>query len=498
MKKTTVFPWYIFLLPLFYILHVYNDYFGILNITIALRYLVYYLLLSITIFSIAFLLFKNSAKAGILTILFLIFFFFYGSIHDFLKGLRLPSFLVSYTFIFSLTLILFIFLIVRLRKKNVPVKANRFFLYLFMLFCLLETGTTIYYIFSNKIKKTDPGGNNASPNLNLAIKDKKQMPDIFFIVIDEYTSSKALKKYHNFDNSQLDSALLNAGFYISTNSQSNYNATSFSIGSTFNLQYFNKDFEKTPNNTFSLLRGAYAFKNSILPGLLERNGYDIINHGLLDIKNHPVTVQLVFEPFEAETMYHETLWGRIKRDIYWNITVRLPGYRKTRPADKDFINRNNINYTNFLRELSKEADKPKFVYGHLLIPHRPAYVDRNGHPRMVSDQDVTDKNSDELYIEQVRFVNTWIDSLAKAASTTARTRPLVLIIEGDHGNRYAEWGRPIREKQFMNLNTYYFSDRDYSMLYDSISPVNSFRVILNKYFQAGLPLLKDSTIRLTD
>jgi hypothetical protein len=324
------------------------------------------------------------------------------------------------------------------------------------------------------------------------------MPDIFFIVFDEYTSSKALKKYYHFDNSELDSTLLNAGFFISTNSQSNYNATSLSIGSTFNLQYFNRDLEKTPNNAFSLLQGAYSFKKSLLPLLLEKNGYDIINHGLCNIKNHPISVEPLFKEFANKAMYLETLWGRISRDIFWNITVRLPGYSKLRPADKDFINRNKINYTNFLHELNKEGDKPKLVFGHVAIPPRPAYVNRNGQPRMVSDDDFIDKNHDKLYVEQVLYVNTWIDSLAKAATTIKRTRPLVLIIEGDHGNRYAEWGRPIREKQFMNLNAYYFSDKDYSMLYDSISPVNSFRVVLNKYFQTGLPLLKDSTIRLAD
>jgi hypothetical protein len=335
-------------------------------------------------------------------------------------------------------------------------------------------------------------------NPTLKITDKNQMPDIFFMVFDEYTSSKALKKYYHFDNSKLDSSLLNSGFFISTNSQSNYNATSLSIGSTFNLQYFNQDLEKTPNNTFSLLRGAYSFKKSLLPRLLRMNGYNIINHGLCDIKNHPIAVEPLFKKKSAQAMYLETLWGRISRDILWNIIVRLPGYSKLRPADKDFINRNRTNYTNFLRELGKEDDKSKFVYGHVVIPHRPAYLDRNGQPRMVSEEDVTDKRHDELYLEQVIYANTWIDSLAKAATATKRTRPLVLIIEGDHGNRYAEWGLPIREKQFMNLNTYYFSDKDYSMLYDSISPVNSFRVVLNKYFQTGLPLLKDSTIRLAD
>ena len=127
MKKTTVFPWYIFLLPLFYILHIYNDYFGIFNITIALQFLAYYLLLSIALFLVAFLVYKNIAKASILTILVLIFFFFFGAIHDFLKSLRLPSFLVSYTFLLPLAMLSFIVLIVRLRKTNVSPKVNRFF-----------------------------------------------------------------------------------------------------------------------------------------------------------------------------------------------------------------------------------------------------------------------------------------------------------------------------------------------------------------------------------
>ncbi|MGK2862866.1 MAG: hypothetical protein ACSLE0_13105, partial [Chitinophagaceae bacterium] len=253
MKKGIVFPWYIFLLPLFFILHVYNYYFGILDVLIGLRYLFIYLLLSISLFSVAFLLFKNSIKAGILTIMFLIFFFFFGPVHDFLKSLLLPSFLVSYTFILSLSAVAFIFLIVRLKKMEAPVKANRFFLYLTILFCILESGITLFYLFSNRIKKTDPAVNNPALNPSLIIKDQKQLPDIFFMVIDEYTSSKALKKYFNFDNSQIDLSLSDAGFFISKNSQSNYNATLLSIGSTFNLQYFNSNIEKAPYNTLKWL-----------------------------------------------------------------------------------------------------------------------------------------------------------------------------------------------------------------------------------------------------
>jgi len=73
----------------------------------------------------------------------------------------------------------------------------------------------------------------------------------------------------------------------------------------------------------------------------------------------------------------------------------------------------------------------------------------------------------------------------------------VVIIEGDHGFRNYEPGVP-EEKVFMNLNTYYFSDGDYKTLYNNISPVNSFRVVLNKYFCQSLPLLKDSSVFLVN
>ncbi|MBK8088639.1 MAG: hypothetical protein IPK31_12180 [Chitinophagaceae bacterium] len=45
-----------------------------------------------------------------------------------------------------------------------------------------------------------------------------------------------------------------------------------------------------------------------------------------------------------------------------------------------------------------------------------------------------------------------------------------------------------------NLNSIYYPDEDYQNLYPSISPVNSFRAVLNKFFSSNLSLLKDSSI----
>jgi hypothetical protein len=71
----------------------------------------------------------------------------------------------------------------------------------------------------------------------------------------------------------------------------------------------------------------------------------------------------------------------------------------------------------------------------------------------------------------------------------------VIVILGDHGFRV-----PTDEKHpawvFQNLNAVYFPQKDYNLLYDSITSVNEFRVVLNTLFHQKLPLLKDSTIYL--
>jgi len=74
---------------------------------------------------------------------------------------------------------------------------------------------------------------------------------------------------------------------------------------------------------------------------------------------------------------------------------------------------------------------------------------------------------------------------------TARKK--IVIIEGDHGYReYLQ--RSKMPEIFRNLNAYWFPDKNYSTLYDGISPVNTFRVVFNQYFHKYFPLLPDSSV----
>ena len=233
-------------------------------------------------------------------------------------------------------------------------------------------------------------------------------------------------------------------------------------------------------------------------GFLAQHGYTVINHGVGHLDDAAAPHEPFFDRYMDMVLYGETLWERILKDVGWNI----PGLKNwslikiESPAQGIAIN--NDNFTGVLKELKSQSAKPKFVYAHFMLPHTPYYIDRTGKERALTTLDVSLYN-DSLYLDQLHYTNTLIDSLATATNRSF-DRPRVVIIEGDHGNRRLNLAPEaiVRERQFMNLNSYFFSDKDYSLLYDSITPVNSFRVVLNKYFHTHLPLLKDSSILLLE
>jgi len=497
-KKLRSFPLHVFLLPAFFILHVLNSYFGLIPGKAYATIGFYYFLLSTLLLLAGRFLLKSLSKAGIWTAGLLLVFYFFGSSHDWLKGLSLPGLFTAYSVLLTLFLIGSMVLFFYLKKHNGTFsKANEYLNLLFGILVLIE-GVTIVYKTATGKQAENNYASTQTPVLNALPPQADQAPDIFFIVFDEYTSSLALKQYFRYDNSALDSSLLANHFFLAGKAQSNYNSTPLSIGSCFNMQYFNPSLEGDQVTTKKILQALYSLKKSQLPRLLSHKGYDIYNFGLCDLEHYPVYTSRTFARYETLPLYQETLWGRIERDIWWNTyKFGIPFLRKLRNNQfagegKNAIAINRTNFTATLAELKKQSSRPKFVFTHIMMPHAPFYLDENGQPYN-SFSMAANAYDTALYLKQLAYSNKWIDSLAKAASQPF-SRPRVVIIEGDHGFR--DPAMAVREKQFRNLNAYYFSDKDYNALYDSISPINTFPVIFNKYFQTKLPLRKDSTFLL--
>jgi hypothetical protein len=297
-------------------------------------------------------------------------------------------------------------------------------------------------------------------------------PDIYYIILDHYSSNESLKSY-NHDNQYFTDFLKEQGFYIATNSLSNYNYTSSSLSSSLNGSYLN-----VPNKTRYSLEDASTLikliKESKVPKILAREGYDLNTYGIYEVQQH--SGKLMSRPDDKAGKSNSLL-----------STVLRAAFQRFDVADQQLIHKvfynYNINSFKFLDSLAANVSegRPKFNFMHTLTAHTPFVVDSNGN----FQSDITQTHNKENYIREIRYTNKRIMSFIRSLKSNPKYKP-VIIIQSDHGSHLND----LKETSTI-LNAYYFPDHDYSSLYPEISPVNSFRIIFNKYFNAQLPILPD-------
>jgi hypothetical protein len=91
----------------------------------------------------------------------------------------------------------------------------------------------------------------------------------------------------------------------------------------------------------------------------------------------------------------------------------------------------------------------------------------------------------EGYTNHLRYINMVIPKILEQIISQSETEPII-ILQGDHGI----WGDAT--KRLPILNAYYLPGKNVSeLLYPTITPVNSFRVVFNSYFGGKFDLLPD-------
>ncbi len=142
----------------------------------------------------------------------------------------------------------------------------------------------------------------------------------------------------------------------------------------------------------------------------------------------------------------------------------------------------------------------KFVYAHILAPHDPFVFGSSG--EFLPKEVVMNRSRRENYLNQLMFVNKRTEELVDKLLSDA-TNPPVIILQSDEGpyplrfsflSGNSDWRKAssleLQEKMGI-LNAFNLPGVEESGLYPSISPVNSFRLVFNLYFDADLEILSD-------
>jgi hypothetical protein len=493
LSKLRQYSLYLVLLPVFFVLHGYLENYGFISAGELVILSITYIASTLILATICWLFFRNIPKAALVTFVIMAWYFFFGVLKDFLQ--KHTPFIASYTVLLGAFFVLLIGLIIFLKKTNRSFKPLTGFLnILFLIYILYDAGILISKAFGANDGKSLSVYSFAKEN-EYKPCDTCKKPDIYFILFDGYASSVALKKWYSFHN-DLDSFLLQKKFSIQTNSRSNYNFTPFSMSSILNMSYI-----QGIQNTKAVTVNDYSncqvlIRNNEVIKTLNAAGYDIVNYSIFNLAGNPSIVKQSFLPLNTRLITERTLFAYVRKDIGWKLAAWYP-FKWFWTRDIMATNRNNQRLIELIKtNAAIKSTRPRFVYAHLYMPHNPFYYDKNG--KLKDIETITRENISptlSAYLDYIPYVNSRIREMV--TSIQQQNPSAVIILMGDHGNREpTNEAFPIR--YFQNLNAVYYPDNDYKMLYDSISGVNQFRVVLNKLLQQKLPLLKDSSIYLLD
>ena len=481
-------------IPLFLIIHIEGKYHNLITYKFVWKEIAELFAAPFIITGIFFLVLRNFRKSAVFALPVILVFYFFSDLKDFLNKWNSQVFFSSYSFLLPLVIFTLIGVFIAIKKSKSDFR--NIFLYVNILFFLLiiyEAGTIATGISSNPVQKVD---STSAARYNPC--DSCVRPDIYYLVFDAYTSSDVLRAEFSYDNSRLDSFLKEKKFFMVRKSTSNYNLTPFSIGSTFNFDYLHS--LNTEKDFFlnEYLPGVSTVYNSDLIKILEKQGYTIFNHSIFDFASAHSTIPH-FDVWELNLVYkRHNIFRKINADIGWLIRRQLGITNNARAnvnSDVQYKIQRDKHVTNTLSALFEtigtKTKSPAFIYAHILLPHSPYTYDSLGNKLPLTGPPLTPENKKVAYVGQVAFVNQIIKKTVDSIFRNSKNN-FVIILQGDHGARFQD-DENKKNLEFANLNAMYFYNQDYRLLHDSISNVNTFRVIFNTFFDKNYPLLKDQS-----
>jgi len=309
--------------------------------------------------------------------------------------------------------------------------------------------------FRNKVLKQLP--QNSHP---------QDYPDIYFIILDCYTSQDYYVKICNYNNQPFLEKLKQRGFYIPEKTHSNYGGTLLSLSSILNMNYHPTKLKTVPYH--------HMWERNNVSFFLKKLGYtylDLYRNSLPQVNENKLS-----KPSFWQTMLHELKLFCF--DYYHMGRYFLEWWTPLYP----FVSFYDESFRQRIKEKLKALNdsvtlqSPKFVYAHFLIPHPPHVFMHDGSQLYPDDSNPEFEKMRYGHVESTRYIN---KEIMKS----------IIILQGDHGIDYTYQESSWCKCQI--LNSYYLPKGGTKKLYPSITPVNSFRVIFNQYFGTNLPLLKD-------
>ena len=319
--------------------------------------------------------------------------------------------------------------------------------------------------------------------------------DIYYLIFDRYGSARSLELEYGIDDRPFLDGLRARGFQVASDSHANYVKTSLSLAATLNLDYLDQIVSQQGPDSEDHGPIFERLSDHAVGNFLRDRGYTYVHVGS---RYGPTKSSVVADrnlrlggPSDfAAVLYDYSALPAISRRL---------GLTKTTPARSRQYEDGRFQLDT-LDALASEPG-PVFVFAHLLLPHPPYVFARDG--AFVTDEVEAARSNRDGYAAQLVYLQTRINGLVDRLLARPEAGRPIIILQADEGPyplAYArdtvgyDWATATSDEleiKFGILDAMYLPGTGAPELPPTMSSVNTFRLIFDRYFGAGLPLLPD-------
>ncbi len=501
-KITTSFPFYPLLIGVYAVLQLWSANIGQVVAVVTLRSFGAAFLISLIVFLLSVAVTRSLHKGALVSAAAQFLLFFYGHFFALVDQREIFGMMIGRHrwFVVLMGLVFLAGVAGILRARSNLAGLNRALNVIIPAMMLMAAVPVAYY----EIRYASGMYVRASAPVNAVQVDQK-LPDVYYIILDGYTRSDVLLDDYGYDNSAFIAKLKEIGFTIPACAFSNYYKTTSSMSATLNMNYLDQFgiSDADANSSFSPSLAEYVIKSEVRT-IFEQLGYKTVTfRGFIpsiDVKNADYYFNLQEIEHERNLIGMHTFERMLMRSTLLRPVIEQyeanPQALQFVPAQLLSLIELEIDSGEATGEGSSEAqwyrqsmyqfdtmlkvpDLPgkKFVYSHFYSTHRPYVIDEHGEMRLKGVM------KEENYVPSLRYTESRILEIIQTIIEKSAVPP-VIILQGDHGKLEGL-------AQSKILNAYYLPGDASARIYATLTPVNTFRLILSEYFGKDYPLLPD-------
>ena len=395
---------------------------------------------------------KNGNKAALITGVGVGFFFYFGYVQDALDGIMI---------------------------FNIPINKTSILLIISILIFIIST---IYFVKSRKsFESTIKIANVITITLILVVALQfvipgayAEKPNVYHIILDEYTDNEILMKKFNYDNEKFLEFLNKNGFYMPDKSFSTFGSTPDELNLILNMDY--------PIDRGWVSDSYQSLKNNKVMSVFSDQNYSIIEtNSMMRWKN--------FSDVDTKLCYDTNFIN----SEFLDQVLRKSIIRYFLEQHHNDTRRDTVRCTfNELSEIASQSSGPKYIFSHIYVPHPPFLFGPNGENVIPDHREISGLQSWENpqgYINQLIYATNQVSIVVKNIVENDPTA--VIILQGDTGTLTGTDTFLTTMKDVYQAHSILYAVRipDVNNL-EYMVPVNTYRIIFNNYFNMDYEYLE--------